>query len=94
MEYLLNTLSDTAFNGVDGVWAIYSYDTEATPEYISKDVAKCVIWVASEGYGTIIFWPFNMEFKDAIEWFKKESKNYENVEEQQHEEAPKEPQGS
>ena len=53
----------------EGVWFTYSYDGPPYVIAVYNDVTPAALNTAKAGFGSVGFWPFGMELKEAIEWW-------------------------
>jgi hypothetical protein len=58
-----------SYQGRQGVWVVFSYETEsgAVARSIHDNSVRAI--EVSETWDHIAFWPFNMELSEAISWW-------------------------
>lgn len=60
----------SSYRDRQGVWAVWDYGNDGGPQAASihSDVVPAVR--EAESYQSILFWPFEMSLRDAIDWWK------------------------
>lgn len=52
-----------------GVWCVYYYDASAQVRSVHLTCIDAARQQSRQGYGYVLFWPFEMELADAIAWW-------------------------
>ena len=58
-----------SYENREGVWMLYDYDGRPYIMHIAIDVVPLARRAAQAGFGKVGFWPYGMEFHDAVDWW-------------------------
>ena len=58
-----------------GVWGVYDYDVGAYVLTVTADITEAAKKASQQGFGHVLFWPYDMGLTDAISWWNEEQKN-------------------
>jgi hypothetical protein len=58
-----------SYENREGVWMLYDYDGRPYIMQIAIDVVPLTRRAAQDGFGKVGFWPYGMEFHDAVKWW-------------------------
>ena len=58
-----------SYENREGVWMLYDYDGRPYIMHIAIDVVPLTRRAAQDGFGKVGFWPYGMEFHDAVKWW-------------------------